>query len=85
MEGGGLISPNGHEEAPGSGCKPGLLSLGVFCEGTIPHGVNVLQLHRLQRVLSITVQCKQRQPKEKPREGTGSLGAIQGQAIRDLW
>ena len=42
--------------------------------GTTPHRVTVLQLGRLQRVLVITVQCKTREPKREPREGTDLSG-----------
>src|SRR6476646_10329078 len=39
-----------------------------------PHRVSVIQLRRLQRVFGITVQCKTREPKREPREGTDLSG-----------
>ena len=74
------------KQSPGeAAAKPGLLGLGVQAwRGTTPHGVNVLQLRRLQRVLVITVQCKTREPKEKPREGTDLSGPYRVNELREL-
>ena len=57
--------------------------------------MNVLQVTRPQRVLGITVQCKTREPKEKPREGTevsrGHTGSMNSGIMlthvsrRDAW
>jgi len=45
--------------------------------------VNVLQVTRPQRVLGITVQCKTREPKEKPREGLKLSGPYRVSEFRN--
>ena len=76
------------KRSPGeAAAKPGLLGFGVLAwrgGGRPPHGVNVLQLRRSQRVLVITVQCKTREPKEKPREGTDLSGPYRVNESREL-
>ena len=73
------------KRSPGeAAAKPGLLGFGVLAWRGAPHGVNVLQLRRLQRVLVITVQCKTREPKEKPREGTDLSGPYRVNESREL-
>ena len=81
------------KEAPAKRqAEPRLQVLGMW---RILHAVNVLQVTRPQRVLGITVQCKTREPKEKPREGTdfsrGHTGSMNSGIMlthvsrRDAW
>ncbi len=70
-------------EAPAQWLRTGASRLGFLCGGDDPpNRVTVLQLGRLQRVLVITVQCKTREPKEKPREGTGLSGPYR---VNEFW